>query len=184
MEKKQKTPFPAITALPVLIIAGLAAAYIADGDEKRAGRKTGKMVNIRGGTGQLHGVTNISDLSLPENASKAQIREAARERIINQMGLPSNATDQQIINALKELEDENHAAIDAAISSKDYSSWKAAVEKSPLGTHLTYLIPLEKFPKYAEMVQAEKKAAALRIELDLSGMKAVRFMQRKSSDEL
>ena len=167
---KQKTHLAAIAVLAVLLVGGAVSAYVAEnGSLKKAKERTGNMSWIQGGPERMHGIANITDLNLPKNATRMQIREAARKRNTEELGLSLNATDQQIMDALQKTNDAKRARIEAAIESGDYENWTALRAQDPQGNQLISIITKDKFQKYAEMLLDEKKADALAKELGLSG---------------
>ncbi len=168
MEKQKKFGLSAWAVLAVLFLAGAVTAYMADapGNMTRGGR------GYMGLWGGIMGAQNLSDLNLPANATRAQVREAVKEKTITQLGLPSNATNAEINAALQKKANETQTQIDAAISSGDYAGWKALVEQAPRGTQLTAIITQDKFPKYVELYQAEKNVRSLSQKLGLNGFKA------------
>ncbi len=171
MEKQKKFGLSAWAVLAVLFLVGAVTAYVADnasGNMAKAVR--GNIMGMWGGLG-MHGTQNLSDLNLPANATKEQVREAVKEKTLEQLGLPSNATDAQIRNAMQEKANETQSQIDAAITSGNYDVWKALMEQNPRGAQLTTIITEDKFPKYAELYQAEKNVKTLSEELGLTGMK-------------
>jgi len=169
METNKKVVLSALVVLAFFIVGGAVSGFVENNNEKNRER-TGNVTFMRGGPGRMHGISNLFELNLPKNATKAQIREAARKRILEQLGLQVNATDEQIIEATKKREKESEKAIDEAIASGDYNSWKTAVEKIPQGSYIASIISPEKFSKYIELIKAEKKADELRDELGLRDM--------------
>jgi hypothetical protein len=139
----------------------------APGNMTRGGR--GYMFGLWGG---LHGAQNLTDLNLPANATRAQIKEAVKEKTLTELGLPSNASNAEINNAMQKKANETQAQIDVEISSGNYAAWKTLVEQTPGGTQLTSIITQDKFQKYQELYQAEKNVKSLSQELGLNGFKA------------
>ena len=171
MEKQKKFGLSAWAVLAVLFLVGAVTAYVADnasGNMTKAGR--GYIMGMWGGLG-MHGVQNRSDLNLPANATRAQVKEAVKEKTLEQLGLPSNATDAQIRDAMQQKINETQSQIDAAITSGNYDAWTALIEQNPRGAQLTAIITADKFPKYVELYQAEENVKKLSGELGLPGMK-------------
>ena len=179
--EKQKTHLAAVAVLAVLLIGGAVSAYVAENASlKKAKERTGNMSWIRGGPERMHGIANITDLNLPKNATRTQVREAARKRTTKELGLSLNATDQEIMDALQKTNDAKRTRIDAAIESGDYENWTALMGQDPQGKQVISIITKDKFQKYVEMYQAEKKAKALATELGLSGNDQNRLQRRNA----
>jgi hypothetical protein len=198
--EKQKIGVSAWAVLAVLLIGGMVTAYVADASGKTAKEGKGYKMGMREGWDRMHNMQNqsvpgmpgnesrcmmgergvlermppmqnLSNPNLPENATKEEIREAIREKTAEQLGLPENATDAEIRDAMQKKADETQNQIDAAIASGNYDAWKTLAEQNPGGAQITAIITEDKFPKYVELYQAEKKVKTLGEELGLPGMK-------------
>ena len=166
MEKTKNKGLYALGALAVLVVAGMVSAYMAD---NALGNKTKE----RGGDGfgkGLQGMANLSNLNLPENATRQEIRQVVRQKAITDLGLPVDATDEQIRTAQQAKMNETQAKIDAAVQAGDYTAWKSLVQDTPRGQQLLEKVTHENFPRYSEMYDHLKKANVIAQELGLQGM--------------
>lgn len=158
-----------LSALGVLAFLALVVAGTAYMQGNASGKWLGKgnMTGVHG-AGRMYGAVNLTDLGLPANASREQISEALKAKQIQELGLPSDATNAQIMQAEQNKSAQLKAQIDSAIQSGDYATWKALVEQNPRGTALTAIITQDKFSTYVQMYQALKTAGNLREQLGLN----------------
>jgi hypothetical protein len=152
MATAKKLGLSVLAVLSVLLVGSLAWAVADNASGNKTRERNGNMSGgmrgggFGGGPGGMHGMLNVTDLNLPVNATRAEIKAEMEAKIAQE-----------------------RAEIDAAIAAGDYNAWKTAVEKTARGTQITSIITAENFSKYAEMEGYMTKARSIATELGLEG---------------
>jgi hypothetical protein len=147
MATAKKLGLSVLAVLSVLLVGSLAWAVADTASGNKTRERNGNMTGIRGGgCGGMDGMLKATDLNLPENATRDEIRAAMEAKM-----------------------KEERALVEAAIAAGDYNAWKTAVEKTARGAQLTSIITEANFSKYAEMEGYMAKAKAIATELGLEG---------------
>ena len=92
----------------------------------------------------------------PGNATGPQFRGALKDGLcegkaekLEVLGLPEDATREQVRAAVDEMRQVKRGQIDEAIASGDYEAWKALVGEQPMGKWNSADISQEDFPKFS-----------------------------------
>lgn len=143
---KMKNKF-AIACIAGLLIIGLVIAANASVDGK-FGRFGGKQ--------KFHGKL-AEGFNPPENATGFQFKGAFKERLcdgkaekLTALGLPENATREQVQAAVGEMRQVKCGQLDEALASGDYEAWKALIGENPVGKHLAEEISEDEFPAFSQ----------------------------------